>query len=189
MGKAISLITFPMMAGLFVIAPEFVRVMYGPNWEPIIILIRIFCMCGLIQSVGTTIGNILLSQGKANLQLRLGVINTFVVIISVLFGLRWGINGVAFCYTIYSFIWVHITFVITNKLIKLRNFLFYSKLTNAYLIAFIILITLSLLKVIIKSSNIISLSMSLFFGIVFYLFMLFCLKQISFQDNKMRFNL
>ncbi len=187
--KVTSLIAFPLMAILFAVAPEFVRVIYGAKWEPLIILIRIFCMCGLIQSVGTTIGNILLSQGRADLQFRLGVINTFIVIISVLFGLRWGINGVAFCYTVYSFIWVHITFVITNKLIKLRNLSFYSKLTNSYVIAFIILIMLLLLKVIVTSSNIISLSVLLFASVIFYLLILFYLKQISFQGNKIQFNL
>ena len=188
MVKAISLIIFPVMAGLFVIAPEFVVVIYGPDWKPIIILVKIFCVCGLIQSVGTTIGNILLSQGRADLQFRLGIINTIIVIISVLFGLRWGINGVAFCYAIYSFIWVHITFAITNRLIKLHNLLFYSKLANSYMISFIILITLSFLKVLIKPSDFISLSVLLFFGVITYLLMLFYLKQLSFQNNRIMYN-
>ncbi|MBD3272534.1 MAG: MOP flippase family protein, partial [Elusimicrobia bacterium] len=41
-GKAItgiSMLTFPMLAGMFVVAPEFIRLIYGTQWIPSIIII------------------------------------------------------------------------------------------------------------------------------------------------------
>jgi len=185
MVKAISLVSFPLMLGLFVIAPEFVNVFFGQKWGPIIILLRIFCFCGIVQSIGTTVGNILLSQGRADLQLKMQLLGTAIVVMSIIMGLRWGINGVAFCYTLQSVIWVHFTFYITNKLIGLKYKEFYSKIMTSYIMCTIMLCILFLAKYIITFPVPYKLGSLILIGMMAYFALLLIKKEILFKDKKL----
>jgi PST family polysaccharide transporter len=188
MVKAISLVTFPMMLGLFGVAAEFVNAFFGSRWLPIVILLRIFCICGMVQSIGTTIGNILLSQGRAELQLKMQIAGTFIVLVSVLIGLKWGINGVAIAYTLQSIIWVHITFYMTNKIINLGYKIFYSKLIPAYGIGIIILLVVSISKSMLNLSNALKLSVNILLGTIAYISCLFASKEIEFMNKTVKIN-
>jgi PST family polysaccharide transporter len=181
--RAISLFSFPLMIGLFVLAPEFVKVVYGSQWEPIIILIRIFCVCGAFQSIGSTIGNILLSQGRADLQLKLQLLGTPIVIASVFIGLNWGIVGVAACYTLQSILWVQITLYITNKLINLSLKTFYVKFFSSFVFGIVLLIVLLLFKMMISFSLFYALISSILVGLVMYFLLLILSKEIMFREN------
>jgi PST family polysaccharide transporter len=104
--KTLSLITFPLVFILFVVTPEFVRVVVGSKWEPAILLIRILCICGLAKALTVTWGSVALSQGRSDLQLRLGSLGMFVTVFSVCVGLPWGIIGVVVSYTIANIFWM-----------------------------------------------------------------------------------
>lgn len=149
MVKAISLITFPLMAGLFVLAPEFVHIVFGAKWEPIILVLKILCICGAVQSIGTTVGNIILSQGRSELQLRLGVISIFFVFLAVLLGMRWGVAGVAAFYTYEQILWFFYVQRISNHLIKLDNKRFFSVFKKSLLIGVFLCLCVYLVKCII----------------------------------------
>lgn len=185
MVKAISLVTFPMMLGLFAIAPEFVRVFFGIKWLPIIFILRIFCVCGMVQSIGTTIGNILLSQGRAGLQLKMQILGTSIVILAILMGLKWGIEGVAVFYTIQSLIWVHYTFYVTNRLINLKYFKFYYALKISYTIGIIVLLTILLFKHFFVMPANCSLIYSIIVGSFVYLISLIVFNEITISRRKM----
>lgn len=119
MVKAISLVTFPLMAWLFSVAPELVTVFLGEKWKPIIFLIRIFCFCGIIQSIHTTCGGLLLSQGKPEIHLRLGFFSAVLNTIAISIGLQWGVGGVATCYLIIQVLWISYAQQVCNKIISL----------------------------------------------------------------------
>jgi lipopolysaccharide exporter len=98
----ISAVTFPMMGGMFVVAPLFVPLVYGQQWLPSVPVVQIFCLLGAVYSLGNPIGSILLAKGRADLGFYL---NLFAVIgygISNLIGSRWGITGVAASSLIFS---------------------------------------------------------------------------------------
>ena len=185
MVKAISLVTFPMMLGLFAIAPEFVNVVFGQKWEPVIMLLRIFCFCGMFQSIGTTVGNILLSQGRADLHLKLQILGTAIVIGSILIGLRWGINGVAFCYTVQTVVWTHFILYITNRIIRADHIRFYYQLTNSYMIGFTVLVILLLSKLLFIRQDWFNLIGAVLVGMATTLAMLALTKEINLSNKKL----
>lgn len=116
----ISLITFPMMAGLLFTAPSVVEVVYGSKWMPVVPVLQILCLVGAIQSLGTTVGTIYLSQGRADLQMKYAIIFAPIVIGAFFIGVHWGIEGVAAAYAIATlciWIWSH---KIANGLINLQ---------------------------------------------------------------------
>lgn len=100
---AIAFVTFPMMAGLFAVAEDFVLVVFGAQWADMVPVIRILAWVGMMQSVGTTVGTIYLSVGRPDIALRVGLVAVPVVLAGVLAGLPWGVTGVATGYAVGSF--------------------------------------------------------------------------------------
>lgn len=188
MVKVIPLVTFPMMFGLFALAPEFVRVVYGPKWEDVIILIRILSLCGVIQSVGTTIGNIWLSLGKADLQFKMQVCGTIIVTGAILLGLKWGLQGVAILYLAYSIVWVHYSLFVTCKLINLKFSEFYRVLFPAYGVGLGLLFCLLAFKKILMFSSLANLSILIITGSILYLIFLFFNGNIRILNSKISLN-
>ncbi len=98
--SAIALITFPMMAGLGVVAGPFVRVVLGEQWEPVIPLVQILAPLGALQSIGATPGQIFLATGNAALRFWWSVIYTSTILTSFFVGVQWGIIGVTSAFSI-----------------------------------------------------------------------------------------
>lgn len=88
--RYIAAVSFPLMIWVLVTAPQLVRVVYGPKWIPVILLIQIFALAGLEQSIGTNVQWIFLSQGRTDVMFELSVVTTVIVVISFVVGLRGG---------------------------------------------------------------------------------------------------
>jgi PST family polysaccharide transporter len=93
--RVTAFVTYPATLGLAVVAPQFVEVVFGAKWLPMASVLQILCFVSLIQSTSSLIGNIYLSQGRADLQFRVSFILRLLPVIGIVIGLRWGIEGVA----------------------------------------------------------------------------------------------
>jgi len=118
--SAIALVTFPMMMGLLAVSHDFIVVVFGAKWLPMESVLQIFCLVGLLQSIGTTVGTIYLSTGNTKLMLKVSMFSTPFVLASFVAGLPWGIEGVAFAYAIATGILFCILVRIAIHLIELR---------------------------------------------------------------------
>lgn len=132
MVKMISFVTFPLMGGVFVLAPEIVTIIFGEKWLPTITLIRILCVAGMIQSVGTTVGNIRLAIGESKLHLKMGIQNAVIAGCVIGLSLKWGIVGVAIGYTLFSWGWYHYSVFATLRLVGLTVKDFIASLLPTY---------------------------------------------------------
>jgi len=65
--QLLSSVNFPLMAGLAVVAPVAVPVIFGEHWLPSITLIQILTVVGLLRSTASPVGSLLLSKGRADL--------------------------------------------------------------------------------------------------------------------------
>jgi len=124
MTRVIALVTFPMMCGLFVTVEPFVMAVFGSPWAKMIPILQIFCVVGLISSIGTLNGNLYLSQGRTDLQFRIGLILKANAILGIVVGLHWGVVGVALGYAIAALINSYPSFFFAGRLVNLT----YSKL-------------------------------------------------------------
>jgi PST family polysaccharide transporter len=102
-----SLIVFPMMIALGVLAEPAILVIYGSKWRESIAILQLLCVAGVSLSTYSTAGWIFMSQGRTDVLFRLGVYATVVRAIEVLIGAHWGLVGVAWAFVIggYVFIW------------------------------------------------------------------------------------
>ncbi len=188
MVKAISLITFPLVFCFFAIAPEFVLNIYGSKWEPATVILQILCVCGLLQSVSSTDGNILLSQGKANIQFRMQLSSAIIVFIAVAIGLKWGIIGVALMYAIQALFWTHFALFVAARTIKLSFGKLYNKILKSYLIGFIIMLGMFILKAVIFVPGLPKLAILISAGLISTVTLLILTKEIKFGKGSINFS-
>jgi O-antigen/teichoic acid export membrane protein len=70
-----SLVIFPIVTSLIVLAPVVVPLVFGPAWEPAVVPTQILAVAGLINAVETGIGPLLLALGRPGALLRWNVGN------------------------------------------------------------------------------------------------------------------
>jgi PST family polysaccharide transporter len=117
--RTIALLSFPMMTGLFAVVEPFVLTFFGSKWSDMIPILQVFCLSGLIQSIGTLNGNLYLSQGRADLQFRVVLALGINTILGIVIGLRWGAFGVAVGFTIASLMNSYPSLYFAGKLVNL----------------------------------------------------------------------
>jgi len=115
----IALITFPIMTGIALVAGDFVPLLLGDQWAPAIPIIQILCVVGAIQSVGSTVGDIYLSQGRSDIMLKWILGATPIIVAAFYLGTAWGIVGVAACYAAVNVPIAIVSHTIANRLIGL----------------------------------------------------------------------
>ncbi len=114
------MLSFPIMAGMFVIAPEFVRLLFGLTWEPSIIVIQILSLVGIFKSLGNPNGSVLLAKGRADIGFFWNLFVVVMISVAVFVGVKWGIVGVAVAILTLQFPLFFIIQTIVNKVIDLK---------------------------------------------------------------------
>lgn len=110
--KYILIISVPFVLILFLLAPEFLKIVYGDKWLPAISVLRILCFAGLIKAVSGTTNPIFLAKGRTKTDFYLTLIPT-----SLFFILLWPmtsllkIEGAALAVLISSFIAMIFSFI------------------------------------------------------------------------------
>ncbi|HEY6560052.1 MAG TPA: MOP flippase family protein [Polyangiaceae bacterium] len=118
----IAFISFPIMALLCASADNLIVTLYGEKWRPVIPVLRIFCVVGAFQSLGTTVGWIYQSQGRTDVMFRWGLVASLLIIASIVFGVWLGsIEAVATSYAVMTVALLsYPQFAIPGRLIGLR---------------------------------------------------------------------
>jgi O-antigen/teichoic acid export membrane protein len=98
--RLVALISVPSLVGLAVVAPDFVHVVLGPRWSKATPVIQILAAVGIVQSLQTLTGEVLLALNRSGLLLRFTILWFAAMLGAVVIGLHWGILGVATSYMI-----------------------------------------------------------------------------------------
>lgn len=119
---AISIVTFPLMLVLLVTAEPLVLALYGRKWLGMVPTLKIYCVVGAFQSIGTTVGWIYQSQGRTDWQLRYGVVASALVVAGFVAGVYIGtIDAVAVAYAFVSLVVMsYPLFAVPGRLIGMR---------------------------------------------------------------------
>jgi O-antigen/teichoic acid export membrane protein len=120
-----ALITFPVMAGLGVVADPLIRAVLGSKWTDTIPIFQILAAVGLLQSVQTTVGIIYQAKGRTDWLFRWSLCVLAVSVLAFVIGVRFGTVGVATAYAIANWlIMAAPCFIVPFRLIglKLREF-------------------------------------------------------------------
>lgn len=128
--KTITLITvlsFPISAGLIVVTPLFVPIFLGSKWAPIIVPMQILGIFGASLSIGSATGPLYQAIGKPDIDTKLATAHVILLAPTIYFATtRWGLVGTAI-----SVVVVHLLVTLADVYIALnileinaRRFLF-----------------------------------------------------------------
>ena len=133
---AVSLLVFPALIGLAVIAPDFITLFYGAKWYPSAGLLQILVLAGMASAIELAPA-ILFARGKANWVFWVNVGKAVLLLVLLLIGVSWNLTVVAAIVSIYTLVTVIFLQVWTNRLVGLsiRNFI--RSLTPALIISLI----------------------------------------------------
>ncbi len=184
--RYISLITFPLLTGMLAVAPEFIIVVFGEKWAPIILPLQILCLAGALKSIGTTVGSVLLAKGRSDLQFKWNIITVIVVPIAVVIGAKnYGITGVASAITVMTILLFPIIQTITNRLIDLSMYEYMKAIYPSIIGSLVLLIGVEIFQksvAIYNISDIIMLGSSILIGFIVYLLILWLFFNNLFKE-------
>jgi len=104
--KYVSIVTFPLMAGLSFVAKDFIVTAYGFRWEAAVLPLQILCLSGAIRSVAMPINPVLQAVGRPDISLKCAMVFTPFVVALIVSLSRWGTVGVAVGMTAASFLYL-----------------------------------------------------------------------------------
>ena len=117
----VGLLTFPVMAGMGVLADPLIRSVLGKQWVGAILVFQILAPVGLVQSVSTLVGQIYTAKARTDLMLRWAIGATVVLVSAFILGAHYGAVGVAISYDLsYLILLVYPQFLIPFRLIDLK---------------------------------------------------------------------
>lgn len=115
----IAFFTFPIMLGLFASVEAFVMVVFGEKWRSMSSILMVLAPVGMIQSIVTTVGCIYTAKGTTRLMLKIGALNSAVIVLSFVVGLPFGVLGVAISYSVANLIMLYPNLMISWRQIDL----------------------------------------------------------------------
>ncbi|MFW9780567.1 MAG: MOP flippase family protein [Candidatus Heimdallarchaeota archaeon] len=98
--RYLTLIVFPAMIGLFLIADDFVITLLGEKWVPMVATFKILSIVGIFKSLEVLITPLLYGKGESRIVFRYSLISAIVLTLSFLVGVKFGISGVAFSWLV-----------------------------------------------------------------------------------------
>ncbi|MDX6476210.1 MAG: hypothetical protein QOH95_1721 [Gaiellaceae bacterium] len=100
--RIVGSISLPALAGMMMVAPEFVEVVLGPKWHTAVRVIQILAWVGMLQSLQGLNSSVLQARDRTRELLRYGMIVCAASLTAFVVGLHWGLVGVAVAYAVSS---------------------------------------------------------------------------------------
>lgn len=170
--KTISMVAFPILACLIVLAPEIVHVIFGKNWDQVIVPMQILCIVGAIKSIMHNNGMIIYIKNRPKLAFHWGVIQMITIPLPLFIGSYYGIVGVSIALTITFIIYFFILQNIINSLLNLKIIEYLRNIIPFIVASFMLIVLVKLINISIKATmqinDIIILSACSFIAIVCY---------------------
>ncbi|MCU4800378.1 lipopolysaccharide biosynthesis protein [Halobacteria archaeon HArc-gm2] len=91
-----TIIAFPMAAGIIAVTPQFVPIVLGSQWQPVIPIMQLLAIWGALRSFGASIGPVYKSLGRPDVEVKLQAIQTAIIVIGIYpAATNFGLLGVA----------------------------------------------------------------------------------------------
>ncbi len=115
----LALVSFPLLAGLAMTAPELIPLVFGDHWRESVFVTQVLCGVGALKALVCSIGTVFLGRGRPDIELKLNLVGAVKLPLFVLAGASWGLPGVAVAMLISALTGVPMQQYFANKLIGL----------------------------------------------------------------------
>jgi PST family polysaccharide transporter/lipopolysaccharide exporter len=113
-----SLIAFPSAIGIAVVAPEFILVLFGEEWEPAVPAMQVLAFYGLFRAIGRTFSPLWKTIGRPDVITKLSAIRLVLLAIFIYpLTSEFGIVGTAITVTgVFIFPMMPLDIIVTSRL-------------------------------------------------------------------------
>jgi O-antigen/teichoic acid export membrane protein len=130
--RLVAVVTVPALAGLIVVAPDFIPVVLGAQWVEAVPLIQILAWVGMLQALQSPHIDVLMARGRTSVIFRYSCVFTAAHIVAFVVGLQWGVTGVAIAYAISSTLVEPTLTVLTARAMGVSPMVFVRSVTGVF---------------------------------------------------------
>ena len=141
-----SLVAFPAFAGMAVLAPEIVRVVFGNQWLASIPVMQVLAFIGILQAIFYFNGAVLKALGKPSWLLGIATVNAVANVIGFSVAVRWGIVAVAAAFVIRGYLLSPIPVWVIRKIINIKIGAYLKQFFPSFVGSIVMVITLMTVK-------------------------------------------
>ena len=126
MARFVAFISFPVMFGLALIAPEFVTIFVTDKWAGAVPVLQILCVWGAFYPLANLFSSMIISRGKSNIHMGCTIVISCIQLVVVFFTARHGLYPMLFAFVFVNFAGLVLWQYFAKKLIgvKYREILF-----------------------------------------------------------------
>ena len=125
----VFMIIAPIMIILYFLAPIFVDLLFGQQWQNMIPLFQVFCFTGILASINALLGPLIVVQGQSRIIFQDGLAQKSVIILSILIGIQGGVLMLVWFRLLAEVINIGITFYNAKRSVGLS---IYEQLQNLW---------------------------------------------------------
>lgn len=187
---AITLISAPLMLGLFAIREPFVLTVLGAKWLPVSDVLFWLAPVGLIQSISATVGPIYMATGRTDRLFQWGLLSGTVTTIAFVIGINWGLRGLVIAYFTAMCLLFVPSLLIPIRLIGSRLSILFARLWQPVIFAAAMAFLLAVVDVLFAeawSTEFIRLLSLMIVGVVFYGMLMIAFQRPRLQEIKVAF--
>lgn len=115
----LAAVVFPLLAGLAVLAPEAISLVFGPRWAAAAVPTQLLCLVGALKALVCSIGVVFMTKGRPELEMRLNAFGALKLPVFLLIGAHWGLNGLVIAYGLSSLSGVPVQQHFANRVLGL----------------------------------------------------------------------
>jgi lipopolysaccharide exporter len=165
----ISFFSFPLAGLIFVLAPDFTKLFLGDKWMPMVPAMQVLVLWGLVRSLGTTTGTLLVSINKPAIVTKLHFA-TLILLVGLIYPLsiKWGILGTSLAVFLAMFVPNLASFIIVIKIIRVEISNFTKAIIIPLLNSTLFILLLFLVKGYWDNLGVVGFSLSVIIGLTSY---------------------
>lgn len=133
--ELIAFATWPLLIGLAATAPVAMLVIYGARWAPSVILVQLLIPMGMMKAVGSPLGSILNSKGRADLGFWANVVTAVVTVTVLYFAAHAGVRAVAASHSLIQISLIPLELYLLWRISRLRPAEYFRRLTGPLLMS------------------------------------------------------
>lgn len=143
--RFMSLITFPIGTGLFITAPDLIKVIYTNKWAPAIPTLQLLALFAIAHSIGRSMDSVYKAIGRPDIVTKTTAPRTILLFLALWWGVnQYGILGAALAQLVIAIIIGAVKLFIVHRTLGIKFSAIFREMRTAFLSAVVMLASLEL---------------------------------------------
>jgi|GEM_PF-1032608 len=184
--KYVSMLVFPFTLGVFLFAPDILRIVFGLKWLPATNILRILCFVGLFRCLNTAIWPVFLAKGQSRIDFQVSAAQAgFSLILMIPLAIKFSLIGVGVAVLLSNLVSFLISIMRIKSMAQVRISHYFKSLRMAIIASFF-MVTITLLFRYLISIKIISCNFIILaiLSLIVYLLVVFLMDRSIIREIK-----